>query len=367
MGLSLLVHLLVLMSVGRFGSYNFAAPVNPLQAIMVELTKSGEEAAPAAEPDHRRAGPEEDIAEEADDRNHAQVHEEVTTPPAVPEKSLTEPKGVEHVAGGKEGADSSTRTSEPAPAAQPPESRQNASTPAIPPPLRTAGEFLPSKSEKLSYLITLLGVPVGSVELEAKSENKEVRITLKTRTNSALSSIYPVDDTMETRHIGGNFIITQIRQREGSFKSDIGFTIFLRDRRVFWIDRTRNRYANETVPTSDVLDTLSSFYYLRNRPLKVGTTEMLHIYDGDAYATVPVEIVRQEEVRLRNLKKVDSLVLRHVKQKGIFRRTGDMLIWLTNDGNRVPVRVETATPFGTVAVELVSAETMPHEEGAKEK
>ncbi len=44
-----------------------------------------------------------------------------------------------------------------------------------------------------------------------------------------------------------------------------------------------------------------------------------------------------------------------------------MLIWLTNDENKVPVRVETTTPFGTVAVELVSAETTPREEGAKEK
>jgi hypothetical protein len=224
--------------------------------------------------------------------------------------------------------------------------------------LRIADEFISSKSEKLSYLISLLGVPVGSVELEAKNENGEVRITLRTRTNTALSSIYPVDDIIETRHIGGNFIITKIRQREGSFSSDIGFTIFLRDKRVFWVDRIRNRHSDETIPNSEVLDTLSSFYYLRNRPLQIGTTEILHIYDGDTYAPVPVEIVRQEEVRLRNFKKVDTLLVRHVKQKGgIFRRTGDMLIWLTNDENKVPVKLETTSPLGKVTIELVSAET----------
>jgi hypothetical protein len=211
--------------------------------------------------------------------------------------------------------------------------------------------------EKLSYLISLLGVPVGSMELEASNANGEVRISLRTRTNTALSSIYPVDDLIETRHLGGNFIITKIRQREGAFSSDIGFTIFLRDKRVFWIDRIRNRHSNETIPNSEVLDTLSSFYYLRNRPLQTGKTEILHIYDGDVYAPVPVEILRQEEVRLRNLKKVDSLVLRHVRQKEIFRRTGDMMIWLTNDENRVPVKMETTTPLGKVTVELVSSET----------
>jgi len=360
-GLSVLVHLLVLMSLGRFGDYSFAGPINPLQTVMVDLAKPGEDTAPVADSSSQNDH-EDSVAEDVpDDRNHAQVQsEEVSTPPAppaVPEKAPVEPKAVEPVVIVKEKPEMIARTSDPVPAPQP-ASRHIASAPEIPPPLRTAGEFMSSESEKLSYLISLLGLPVGSVELEAKNENGEVRITLRTRSNTALSSIYPVDDLIETRHIGGNFIITKIRQQEGSFSSDIGFTIFLRDKRVFWVDRIRNRYSNETIPNSEVLDTLSSFYYLRNRPLQTGKTEILHIYDGDTYAPVPVEILRQEEVRLRNFKKVDSLLLRHVKQKGgIFRRTGDMLIWLTNDENKVPVRMETTTPVGKVTVELVSAET----------
>jgi len=327
---------------------------------MVDLTKPSDGPAPAADAGNQRTSTADDVAEDVpDDRNHAQLPgEEVSTPPAAPEKGPAEPKVVEPAVIVKEKTDSSTRTAAPAPVPPPSASRQTSTAPAIPPPLRTAGEFMSSKSEKLSYLISLLGVPVGSVELEAKNETGEVWITLRTKSNGPLSSFYTVDDIMETRHLGGNFIITKIRQQEGSFNSDIGFTIFLREKRVFWIDRLRNRHSDETIPNSEVLDTLSSFYYLRNRPLQIGKTEILHIYDGDIYAPVPVEILRQEEIRLRNFKKVDSLVLRHVKQEGgIFRRTGDMMIWLTNDENKVPVKVETSTPLGKVTVELVSAET----------
>lgn len=367
-GLSVLVHLLVLISMGRFGHYNFVAPVNPLQAVMVDVAKPSDDVAPVMDSDNRNTSRKDDVAEEVpDDGDYAQTQgKEVGSPPTVPEKGPAELKHVEPAAIRKEKTAGSSRASEPARAPQPDASQHTALTAAIPSPLRTAGEFISSQNEKLSYLITMLGIPVGNVELEAKNEKGEVRITLRTKTGPGLSSLYNVDDLMETRLIAGNCIITNIRQQEGSFNSDIGFTIFLRDKHVFWIDRGRNRYANETVPTSDVLDTLSAFYYLRNRPLQAGTTEMLHIYDGDVYAEVPVEVVRQEEVRLRNLKKVDSLLLRHVKQKEIFRRTGDMLIWLTNDKNKVPVKVETSTPFGTVSLELVSAETTP-EEGGKEK
>jgi len=360
-GLSVLVHLFVLLSLGRFGSYRFAAPVNPLTTLMVDLAKMHAAVKPHAATINRktvRTGKAEDDAH-GGSKNGQVLGQEAGSTPSARDNEPVEQKSLEPAETGTLRTDT-TRISEPPPAPQPAASRHMASAALTPPALRTADEFLSSKSEKLSYLVSLRGIPVGSMELEAKNENNEIRISLHTKSNASLSGIYPVDNSIETRHIGGNFIITKIRQQEGSFSSDIGYTIFLRDKRVFWIDRIRKRHSNETIPNSEVLDTLSSFYYLRNRPLQVGKTELLQIYDGDVYAPVPVEILRQEEVQLRNLKKVDSLLLRHLKQKGgIFRRTGDMLIWLTNDEHKVPVKLETTTQLGKVTIELVSSETEP--------
>jgi len=44
-----------------------------------------------------------------------------------------------------------------------------------------------------------------------------------------------------------------------------------------------------------------------------------------------------------------------------------MLIWLTNDANRVPVRLETSTPVGKVTVELVSAEAQQPDQPGTQK
>jgi hypothetical protein len=364
------VHLLVLISLGRFGSCSFAAPVNPLQSVMVELIKPGDGSPPLAEQNNQKIRRADILAKAVpDNSNHARVQDiEDNLPPAVPENIALEAKSVKRSAIVNESSDIKSQALETAIPLQSREPQHIVSATEIPPPLRTASEFLSSKREKLSYLVSLRDVPVGSMELEAKNENGEIRITLRTKSNSALSGVYPVDNVMETRHIAGNFIITKNRQHEGTFSSDIGFTIFLKDKRVFWIDRIRKRYANETIPNNEVLDTLSSFYYLRNRPLQIGKTELLHIYDGDVYAPVPVEVLRQEEVRLRNLKKVDSLLLRHIKQKdGIFRKTGDMLIWITDDEHKVPVKLETTTPLGKVTVELVSSETEPFEKQLTQK
>jgi hypothetical protein len=121
-------------------------------------------------------------------------------------------------------------------------------TPFVPyPPLMPTSDFMGTTHEKLVYRISLLGLPVGSAELEASSENEGMRITLRVKSDAVLSSIYPVDDLIETRHINGNFILTRIRQKEGAFRGDRGFTIFLRDKSVFWIDRLTNRSLKESL------------------------------------------------------------------------------------------------------------------------
>ncbi|MBL0225796.1 MAG: DUF3108 domain-containing protein [Geobacteraceae bacterium] len=233
------------------------------------------------------------------------------------------------------------------------------------PPLRATGEFLGTTHEKLVYRISLLGLPVGSAELEANNEKGEVRITLRVKSDTVLSSIYPVDDLIETRHINGNFILTRIQQQEGAFRGDRGFTLFLRDKSVFWIDRLTKRSLKETLPNSEVVDILSGLYFLRTRPLQTGMTEMLHIYDSDTYAAVPVNIIRRETVHLPLFREIHALLIQpQLKTEGVFRRNGDVMIWLSDDQFKVPVKVETSIALGRITAELMSAESKQPDKGS---
>jgi hypothetical protein len=364
-----MVHLLLMFPLGKLGRYNFARPVNLIQAVMVDLKGPGD----AAEPAEETAEPE--LTETADDE--ADTKDAALPAPTVGASVDTPLKGTQpHQASLEQAAESvailkdkayapdqrNVSTAGPVPAA----AREASSAYALkPPPLRTAGEFLATEREKLIYQISMFGLPVGDAELEAKTERGEVKLTLKVTSNSILSSLYPVDDFVETRHIGGNFIITKIRQQEGSFVSNRGFTIFLRDKKVFWHDLLTHKSSNETVPTSEVLDLLSGFYLLRGKPLQVGESEMLHVYDSDRYVEVPVQVLNRERVRLPGFRNVDAIVIKPLlKTDGIFKRTGDVTIWLTDDAYRVPVKVETEIPLGKVRVELLAAETVTGKAGS---
>jgi len=282
----------------------------------------------------------------------------ISAPQSHPEQLRPTPEPSDSAVIGAGKTEPSIQSSESTGIHSPGGSRQSVTANLTLPPLSSASNFLSTKSEKLTYLISMFGLPMGSAELEAKNENGEIWLTLRVRSNAAISNVYPVDDVVETRHINGQFILSTIKQQEGSFRSDEGFTINLRKKRVSWVDNRGGRSQTVAIPTDEVLDTLSGIYFLRNRQLQVGKTETLHIFDSESYADVPVEILSRETVRLPNFTEVNTLVVKPLqKSAGIFRRTGDILIWMTDDAYKVPVKIVSSVALGTVTVELISAES----------
>ncbi len=222
---------------------------------------------------------------------------------------------------------------------------------------RKAEEFLSATRERLSYQISIFGIPVGSAVLEAAGRENEIRITMTVQSNAVIYSFYPVSDFAETRLIGGNYIVSNFRQQEGAFRSDTGFTLCLPQRSVLWTDRMARVVTSHHLENDDVLDIISGFYFLRNQPLEVGKTVLLHIFDKRQSVDVPVDVLRRERVALPGFREADTLVVRPgLPADGLFRRNGDLLVWLTDDEFKVPVKMETTIPLGKVTAELISSE-----------
>lgn len=362
LALSVLTHILIVYALRMFGTYDFTTPVSRSEVVVVDLSTSTGTSSSSVSPQKQKSG---DVGKDATFGLNPDpaMGPDPGVPPSDSVQRHPAPEPADPAVSGAEKSGSYIRSGESSGIHSPDESIQPVTAQVNLPLLSSASNFLSTKSEKLTYLISMLGMPIGSAELEATNENGEIRLTLRVRTNTAISSVYPVDDIVETRHIDGKFIMTTIRQQEGSFRSDEGFTINLRKKRVSWVDNLLGRSQTVTVPTDEVLDTLSGIYFLRNRKLQVGIPETLHIFDSESYADVPVDILRRETVRLPNFTTVDTLVVQPLqKSSGIFRRTGDILIWMTDDLYRVPVKIVSSVALGTVTVELVSAESKPPEE-----
>lgn len=357
-----LAHLLCLGAFTHVGGITFAPPVIPPVAVTVTLAEAGSI-------EHQIHPPSQAPVDAAPQRGHGKGDRAGAVAPAGPAPSITtrnadpvleakpgppQESAVDNddiveslAADGKENDGNAVAASAP-----------QATRVAVLPPLREAHEFLATAREKLTYRISLLGLPIGEAVIEASREQAGFHITTRIRSNSVISAIYPVDNLVETRLINGNYLVTKIRQREGGVVSDRGFTLNLRGKSAFWADLTRNLYANDPLPREDVLDLLSGFYYLRTNRLEIGKPVELHLYDSNEYAPTTVEVLRRERVTLPGSRKVDALVVHPLlKTEGFFRRSGDVLVWLTDDEYKVPVKMETTIALGRVTAELVSAES----------
>jgi hypothetical protein len=101
-----------------------------------------------------------------------------------------------------------------------------------------------------------------------------------------------------------------------------------------------------------VQDLLSSIYFVRTQPLKEGDLISVPISDGGEVYNIEIVVARREEIKTI-AGKVKAIQLNAKVFDGRYiRRSGEMLVWLTDDAARIPVRARIKTSGTTVTVEL---------------
>ena len=93
----------------------------------------------------------------------------------------------------------------------------------------------------------------------------------------------------------------------------------------------------EMVIPEGTQDILSAFYLMRTKKLEVGKSVMVNIFGN-----------------------VECLVIEpKLKGEAIFKQSGRILIWLTNDDYKIPVRLESKITIGSFVATLTSAQQVP--------
>lgn len=121
-----------------------------------------------------------------------------------------------------------------------------------------------------------------------------------------------------------------------------------------------NRFENSEMDMPiDAQDILSAFYYVRSQPLQVGKSVMVNITaDG---RNMPTEVIVHRKEKVKSIfGEVECLVIEpKLKGEALFKQTGNILIWVTNDAFKIPVKLESKISFGSFTATLVSAQKVP--------
>lgn len=121
-----------------------------------------------------------------------------------------------------------------------------------------------------------------------------------------------------------------------------------------------NHFNNEVMDMpKDTQDILSAFYHVRQQSLVPGRSVFVNITADGRNMFTEVAVHRREKIDTI-FGKVECVVIEpKLAGEAVFKQTGRILIWLTNDKYKIPVKLESKVSFGSFTASLVSAQRVP--------
>jgi Protein of unknown function (DUF3108) len=217
--------------------------------------------------------------------------------------------------------------------------------------------------EELSFEVRWMGLLAGNASMAvsgrvSRDGHDVYHIRSLAESSPFFSLFYYVRDSGETFVDVRDLLpwYYQLDQREGS--RAVQRTVTFDHQRGVAI-HTKNQEAPQEVKVPrGVHDSLSSFYMIRTLPLRVGQSIQLHTFANGKTYDVEVQILRREKVEAY-WGPVDALVVQPVmRYQEILRQKGDVLIWVTDDDRRLPVRMRTAITVGSIEATLIDVKRM---------
>jgi hypothetical protein len=236
------------------------------------------------------------------------------------------------------------------------------------------------EGERLVYDVTWFGIRAGEGTLEARgvvSLNGQRAYHLVTTAQSApvISKFYRVDDRNESYLATDPMRALQFEKhlREGRYRHS-SRTVFDHEKGVAtfrYLDFTHvpkqitrleeaeqyGKYVSQEFSLiPGALDELSVLYFVRTLPLVANSTVTAKVFASRKNWELEVKVLGRETLETvlgrRETFRVEPLL----KFEGIFQRKGRMIVWITDDAERIPVRMKSEIVIGSFVSTLTRRE-----------
>jgi hypothetical protein len=242
----------------------------------------------------------------------------------------------------------------------------------------TPGAEIIPNSEVLQYAIEWRLVPAGTAKLTWTALPRpaasaavatpaawipaagEVRLHMES--TGLVSRLFRVDDDY-TAAMGQNLCAQNsfLTAHEGSRNRETRVNFNSQTRKADYVEKDLNKNSSTTheidIP-SCVHDVIGGLMVLRTLSLEPGNTAQIPVSDGKKFVQVKVESQRREEIKTemgtRKTIRYEVFLFDNV----LYKRSGHLHIWLTDDSLRLPVQLQIRMTFaiGTITLKLQKEE-----------
>lgn len=215
--------------------------------------------------------------------------------------------------------------------------------------------------EKLEYVLKWSGIASGDSVMEivkgAYIDDAYVyRVISTAKSRSLVDLIYKVRNQYETHihPIDGLsrkyvFVMNEGRKKQRRLlhfdQNGLSVTRIL-------VKKSGDQTREYDIPPQ-TQDNLSALYALRNETLKVGDALTYLVFESKKNWELIIEVIAQEDIEVKAGRFRTLVVHPKLKFEGIFRRKGELHVYMTDDQWHIPVLMKSKVKIGNIDAELV--------------
>jgi hypothetical protein len=192
-----------------------------------------------------------------------------------------------------------------------------------------------------------------------RSGNRDlVRVTTDTTSMGFVRGVYAFDNRAEVVIDRQTSRLQSVRESGADPKraTDTELVFDYGKGTARYTDRIRTDRSEEmAIPPGDPVDLISALVQTRDWNLKPGEKHDMLVQFGSDFFPLSIYADHYEEVHTP-LGKYQTLVLiprMDKNPKGLFKRGGEIKVWITQDNSRLPVKMQLKLNFGTVSLLLI--------------
>lgn len=249
----------------------------------------------------------------------------------------------------------------------------------LPPALALLASALPAQAapynafrdgERFTYKVGFALFPrAGEITIVADAETGPdgrdlMRLVNTTSSRGFVRGVYALDNRAEVviDRATGRILSTRETGQDGKRTTDSETTFDYNARVARHVDRSRpGRSGDIPIPEGDPLDLISALVQTRDWNLQPGDARDIVVHFGRDIYPLTIRAEHYEEVRTP-LGKYRALVLVPTMRgtpKGLFKRGGEIKVWIAQDGSQLPVKMQLKLNYGTTSLLLSEYEPPP--------
>lgn len=224
--------------------------------------------------------------------------------------------------------------------------------------------------EYIEYRVHYGSVTAGVAKLWVKDKTEQVsgrecyHVIGQGISSKGFSMFFRVNDRYETYIDKESLMSWKFKRKieEGGFRSYTEVDFDQKKHKAYERKDKRKEIVEYDVPPY-IQDVMSAFYYARTQDYSGAqpgdTTRFQNFIDRKVF-DLDVLYLGTEVIEVGGNKYRTVKLKPLVREGGIFRHQGDMYLWISDDQNRLPLRVEAGLVIGSVQVDFKKAENLLH-------